>query len=158
MSLSRLLCEGVICSGQTGLGWSRHSLYLDSRRDGRGRVFHRWTVKRWDSEDIRGRTLSRAKHVGLKTKQQRQTRLQNFINVMKEKKQKTFKTQCTGRFVQLLFAAVSLVFLPVSQNEGFSGWPSWQMYSLTQRQGSGGPSPTPLIQENSTGRFAVNLN
>lgn len=29
------------------------------------------------------------------------------------------KTQCTGQFVQLLFAAVSLFFLPVCQNEGF---------------------------------------
>lgn len=53
------------------------------------------------------------------------------INVMKQerkkKKRQTFQSRCTGRFVQLLFAAVSLVPLPVSHSgqgarEGFGGF------------------------------------
>lgn len=39
----------------------------------------------------------------------------NFLNLLKW----TFKTQCTGLLVQLLFAAISLFFLPFCQNEGF---------------------------------------
>lgn len=39
----------------------------------------------------------------------------NFLNLLKW----TLKIQCTGQLVQLLFAAISLFFLPFCQNEGF---------------------------------------
>lgn len=80
---------------------------------------------------------------------QRSSRLQNTLVWNKRRNQNseldflnvlnwTFETQCTGQFVQLLFAAVSLFF-----PSGLSKWrfldltfPSGQIY--TQRRGSGG--------------------
>lgn len=77
--------------------------------------------------------FSPAKHVGLKQKEKPNSEL-DFLNVLNW----TFETQCTGQFVQLLFAAVSLFF-----PSGLSKWrfldltfPSGQIY--TQRRGSGG--------------------
>ena len=77
--------------------------------------------------------FSPAKHVGLKQKEKPEL---DFLNVLDW----TFETQCTGQFVQLLFAAVSLFF-----PSGLSKWrfldlkfPSGQIY--TQRRGSGGSS------------------
>lgn len=72
------------------------------------------------------------KKVGLKTEQQQWlTKPAEFHKCdetgKKGKKRQTFQNRCTGRFVQLLFAAVSLVSLPVSQSgqgtrEGFEGF------------------------------------